>query len=64
MGTTVVVVAQRWNILHSVDNILVLRDGAMEMVGPRKDVFAHLQKSMASNSSSSENAGDAGEPNV
>jgi ATP-binding cassette subfamily C protein len=41
-GTTVLVVAHRLSILPVVDRLLVIRDGKMEMYGPREEVLARL----------------------
>jgi len=41
-GTTTVVIAHRASILRSVDKVLVLRDGAVQMMGPRDEVLAKL----------------------
>jgi PrtD family type I secretion system ABC transporter len=42
-GATVVLVAHQPRILSPVDKILVLRDGRVEMFGPREEVFARLR---------------------
>lgn len=41
-GTTVVVVSHRTALVQSVDKVLVLRDGAVELFGPRADVLKRL----------------------
>jgi ABC-type protease/lipase transport system fused ATPase/permease subunit len=41
-GATTVVVAHRASILRSVDKVLVLREGAVQMVGPRDEILAKL----------------------
>ncbi|MEO6394932.1 MAG: type I secretion system permease/ATPase [Devosia sp.] len=44
MGTTVVIVSHRPGSLARVDRILVLRDGAMDALGPRDDIAARLMR--------------------
>jgi ATP-binding cassette, subfamily C, bacterial len=41
-GMTVVVTTQRRNILSSLDRVLVLRDGMIDLYGPRDQVLARL----------------------
>jgi ABC-type protease/lipase transport system fused ATPase/permease subunit len=41
-GSTLVVISHRPGILEGADKILVLRDGTVEMFGPRAEVFARL----------------------
>jgi PrtD family type I secretion system ABC transporter len=41
---TVIIVAHRPNLVTTIDRILVLRDGAMEMLGPRAEVFARITR--------------------
>ncbi|MBO6783235.1 MAG: type I secretion system permease/ATPase, partial [Alphaproteobacteria bacterium] len=41
-GTTIVVIAHRPSMLEHVDKILVLREGKVDMYGPRDDVMAQL----------------------
>ena len=41
-GVTMVIIAHRQSILRHVDKLLVLRDGAMQMFGPRDEVMAKL----------------------
>lgn len=43
-GTAVVVIAHRPTIVGAVDNILLLRDGVMEMLGPRAEVLAKVTR--------------------
>jgi ATP-binding cassette subfamily C protein/ATP-binding cassette subfamily C protein EexD len=43
-GAAVVVVAHRPNVLQAVDRVVVLRDGAIEMVGPTEQVLARLAR--------------------
>ena len=41
-GATVLIVAHRTGILAGVDRLLVMRDGAIERLGPREEVLAKL----------------------
>ena len=41
-GTTIVVIAHRPNVLRHVDKILVMRNGKMQMFGPREEVLARV----------------------
>jgi ATP-binding cassette subfamily C protein len=41
-GATIMVVAHRTGILNVADRLLVLRDGQMEMLGPRTEVVAKM----------------------
>jgi PrtD family type I secretion system ABC transporter len=41
-GTTIIVIAHRPNVLGGVDKILMLRDGEIELFGPRAEVLAKL----------------------
>jgi ABC-type protease/lipase transport system fused ATPase/permease subunit len=43
-GTTVVLISHRPTTLGAVDKLLVLRDGAAELFGPRDEVIARLTK--------------------
>lgn len=43
-GATVVVITHRLNILNVVDKLLVLREGALAMYGPRADVLKALRQ--------------------
>ena len=43
-GTTVVIIAHRPAVLRNVDKILVLRDGIIEMMGPRDKVFGNVSQ--------------------
>jgi ATP-binding cassette subfamily C protein/ATP-binding cassette subfamily C protein EexD len=43
-GTTVVIVSHRPNTLGAVDKLLLLRDGAVEMFGPRDEVIGRLSR--------------------
>ncbi|AJQ47882.1 type I secretion system permease/ATPase [Pseudomonas putida] len=43
-GATVILVSHRPNVLCAVDKILMLRDGAVHMLGSRDEVFAALRK--------------------
>jgi len=42
-GATVIIVAHRSGVLQNVDKLLVLRDGAVEGLGPRDEIAARLQ---------------------
>ncbi len=44
LGTTVIVVTHRNNILSSLDKLLMLNEGQLVAYGPRNEVLAHLQK--------------------
>lgn len=46
-GATTIVIAHRPSLLRSVDKLLVLRDGAVEMFGPRDDVLAKTTRGVA-----------------
>ena len=46
-GAAVVMIAHRTSVLAVSDKILLLRDGSVEAFGPRDDVIALLQKSVA-----------------
>ena len=41
-GTTVVLVSHRPTLVQGVDKVLLLKDGAMEMFGPRAEVLRRL----------------------
>ncbi|TAD89660.1 MAG: type I secretion system permease/ATPase [Alphaproteobacteria bacterium] len=41
-GTTIVIIAHRPSVLNVVDRVLVMRDGLVEMFGPRAEVIAKL----------------------
>ncbi len=43
-GTTVVIVAHRPGLLNTVDKMIFLRDGVIEMVGPRQEVMARTTR--------------------
>ena len=43
-GVTVVIIAHRPSLLHGVDKLLVLREGMVEMLGPRAEVMARLTR--------------------
>lgn len=47
-GSTVIVVTHRTNIVGVVDRLMVLRDGALQMFGPRNEVLAALAKASQS----------------
>jgi ATP-binding cassette subfamily C protein/ATP-binding cassette subfamily C protein EexD len=42
LGATVVVVSHRPSLIQGVDKVLLMRDGAVEMFGPRAEVLARL----------------------
>ena len=46
-GVTVVVVAHRPSLLGGVDKLLVLKDGAAELFGPRAEIMARVTRSVA-----------------
>jgi ATP-binding cassette subfamily C protein len=46
-GASVVVVAHRSRLISAADNLLVLRDGSMIEMGPREQVIAKMQASIA-----------------
>lgn len=41
-GTTIIIIAHRPSILGAVDRLMVLRDGSIELFGPRSEVMAKL----------------------
>lgn len=43
-GSTVVLITHRTNIVGVVDQLMVLRDGSLQLFGPRNDVLAALAK--------------------
>ena len=43
-GATVVMISHRPNVLCAVDKVLMLRDGAVQMLGTREEVFTALRK--------------------
>lgn len=43
-GATVVIVAHRAGVLAKVDRLLLMRDGAVELMGPRDEVLARIQQ--------------------
>ncbi|MBG7614216.1 type I secretion system permease/ATPase [Brevundimonas sp. BAL450] len=46
-GAAVVIVAHRAGVLSRVDNLLVLKDGAIQTQGPREEVLARLRSARA-----------------
>ncbi|WP_207461648.1 type I secretion system permease/ATPase [Azospirillum sp. SYSU D00513] len=42
-GATIIVIAHRMNVLTSVDKILLVKQGRIELFGPRAEVLARLQ---------------------
>ena len=53
-GVTIVVIAHRPNVLRFTDKILVLRNGAVQMFGPRDEIVAQLTGPAADNSPAQE----------
>jgi ATP-binding cassette subfamily C protein EexD len=49
LGTTVFIISHRSSILSSVDKLLVMKEGAMAMFGPRDQVLLELNKRKSSN---------------
>lgn len=47
VGTTLILVTHKMNILSQVDNILVLREGSIDLCGPRDKVLEHLSARQA-----------------
>jgi ATP-binding cassette subfamily C protein len=47
-GAALVVIAHRLNILGIADKLLVLREGAVDLYGPRRDVLKALEARVAS----------------
>lgn len=43
-GTTVVIISHRPNTLGAVDKLLLLRDGTLEMFGPRDEIISRLSR--------------------
>ena len=43
-GVTVIIVAHRPSLLRGVDKLLVLREGAVDMFGPRSEIMARLTR--------------------
>jgi len=54
-GTTVIVVTHRTNIVSVVDKLMLLRDGALQLFGPRNEVMA----SLAQTAQAGQSAGNA-----
>jgi ABC-type protease/lipase transport system fused ATPase/permease subunit len=46
-GVTVVIVAHRPSLLAGVDKLLVLKDGVMELYGPRAEIMARVTRAAA-----------------
>lgn len=44
LSATVIVITHRMNILNAVDKLLVMRDGAMTLYGPREEVLKALRQ--------------------
>jgi ABC-type protease/lipase transport system fused ATPase/permease subunit len=43
-GVTLVVIVHRLSLLESVDKVLVLREGAVDTLGPRAELLAQLTR--------------------
>ena len=43
-GVTVVIIAHRPSLLAGVDKLLVLKDGVMELYGPRAEIMARVTR--------------------
>jgi ATP-binding cassette, subfamily C, bacterial len=43
-GTTVVIISHRPNTIAVADKLLIMRDGAVELFGPRNEVIGKLNK--------------------
>jgi PrtD family type I secretion system ABC transporter len=56
-GATLVLIAHQPNIVKLVDYLLVLRDGVIQLAGPRDDVLAQVTDGAASNSPSQPGTG-------
>lgn len=52
-GATIIVITHRTSVLAAVDLLLVLRDGQVQMAGPRDEVLAAMQKAQAQSTSQS-----------
>jgi ATP-binding cassette subfamily C exporter for protease/lipase len=46
LGTSVVMVTHRSQILHQMDQLMILRDGQMQICGPTPDVIEAIKKAM------------------
>jgi ABC-type protease/lipase transport system fused ATPase/permease subunit len=46
-GVTVVVIAHRPSLLGGVDKLLVLKDGAVDLFGPRAEIMARVTRAVA-----------------
>ncbi len=44
LGTTIVLITHRMNVLNAMDKLLVMRDGALALYGPRDEVLNALQQ--------------------
>jgi ATP-binding cassette subfamily C exporter for protease/lipase len=55
-GATVVVITHRMNILNAVDKLLVMRDGAMTLYGPREEVLKGLRQQQLQSAAASAQA--------
>lgn len=46
-GVTIVLVSHGPRLVQACDTVLLMRDGAIAMLGPREEILAHLQKGQA-----------------
>jgi ATP-binding cassette subfamily C exporter for protease/lipase len=46
-GTTTIVISHRTSILPAVDQLLILRDGAIQSIGPRDEVLSRMKPAAA-----------------
>ena len=47
-GTTVIVISHRKSIVAGVDKLMLIRDGALAMYGPKKEVMSKMNANIAS----------------
>ncbi len=58
-GATVVIIAHRPSVLRNIDRILVLRNGTIDMMGPRDEVFEKVSAPAEGAQSKTQNRGRA-----